>query len=119
MPGFILLLVSVILGAGGQFLFKLGMKSFGELSISGVFHQLISIILTPSISGGFILFGLSSVLWLSVISRYQLSYAYPMVSLGYVVTIILSGLFLNEQLNIYRIIGASLIISGVLFVSKS
>lgn len=119
MSNFILLLVSVIFGATGQFLFRMGMKSYGQVSAAGVFKQLFAIILTPQIFSGFILFGISSILWLSVISKSQLSYAYPMVSMGYVLTLILSWLFLNEHINIYKIIGTIFIMSGVIFISRA
>lgn len=119
MSNFILLLVSVAFGATGQFLFKVGMQSYGQVSAVGAFRHLTSIIITPQVFSGFVLFGLSSVLWLSVISKSQLSYAYPMVSMGYVLTLIMSRVFLNEQVGFYKIIGTILIISGVLFISKS
>lgn len=119
MAGFFLLLISVIFGATGQLLFRMGMKGYGEVSAAGVFKNLFSIILTPYIFIGFILFGLSSLLWLSVISKYQLSYAYPMVSIGYILTFILSKLFLNEQINIFRIIGTLFIMFGVVFITRS
>lgn len=119
MANFALLLISVTLGALGQFMFRLGMRSYGQVSAIGAFRQFISIAFTPTIFTGFVMFGLSSILWLSVISKYQLSFAYPMVSFGYVLTLILSELFLKEQINTYRIVGALLIISGVIFISKS
>lgn len=119
MTSFLLLLTSVLLGSLGQFLFRLGMKSFGQVSASDVFKQLFSILLTPQIFSGFVLFGLSSILWLSVISKNQLSYAYPMVSMGYILTLILSRLFLNEHIGIYRIVGTLFIISGVAIIAKS
>jgi drug/metabolite transporter (DMT)-like permease len=85
----------------------------------GVLRQLPSILLTPSILIGFILFGISSLLWLSVISKNQLSYAYPMVGLGYVIILILSRVFLNEAINSWRIIGVACIVGGVILISKS
>ncbi|HBM76431.1 MAG TPA: hypothetical protein DD429_12885 [Clostridiaceae bacterium] len=119
MLNFILILTSVILGAFGQFLLRVGMKSYGQVSVLGAFKQLFSIIFTPSIFMGFILFALSSILWLSVISKNQLSYAYPMVGIGYIFTMILSKLFLNESIGAFKIIGTLLIISGVFFMSRS
>lgn len=119
MLNFILILTSVILGGFGQFLLRVGMKSYGQVSVLGAFKQLFSIIFTPSIFMGFILFALSSILWLSVISKNQLSYAYPMVGIGYIFTMILSKLFLNESIGAFKIIGTLLIISGVFFMSRS
>lgn len=119
MSSFLLLLVSVLLGSTGQFLFRMGMKQYGQVNAAGIFKNLFSIVLTPPIFIGFVLFGMSSVLWLSVISKYQLSYAYPMVSMGYVLTLVLSRLFLNEQINIVRILGTVFIIFGVILITRS
>lgn len=119
MYNFILLIISVVLGASGQFLLRLGMKSYGQVGVVDAFKQIFSIIFTPSVFIGFLLFALSSILWLSVISKNQLSYAYPMVSLGYILTLIFSKLFLNENINGYRIAGTLIIILGVVFISKS
>lgn len=118
MLNFALLLLSVAMGATGQFLFRLGMKSYGQVSAGGAFRELFSIALTPAIFIGFILFGMSSVVWLSVISKSELSSAYPMVSLGYVLTLVLSKVFLNEQISMFKVLGTVLIICGVIFISR-
>lgn len=119
MANFAMLLISVALGAAGQFLFRLGMKSYGQVNAGGVFKNLFSIIFTPAIFVGFVLFGLSSIIWLSVISKNQLSYAYPMVSIGYIITFLLSAFLLHEDFGPFRIIGGALIILGVIFIAKS
>lgn len=119
MFNFAMLLLSVAMGAAGQFLFRLGMKSYGQVSAMGAFHEFFSIVFTPSIFIGFMLFGMSSVIWLSVISKSELSSAYPMVSIGYIITLFLSKVFLNEQVGIFKILGTVLIVCGVIFISKS
>lgn len=119
MFNFALLLLSVAMGATGQFMFRLGMRSYGQVSAGGAFRELFSIVLTPTIFIGFILFGMSSIIWLSVISKSELSSAYPMVSLGYILTLILSKLFLNEQIGIFKILGTVLIVCGVAFISRT
>lgn len=119
MLNFSILLLSVAMGATGQFLFRLGMRSYGQVSASGAFRQLFSIVFTPAVFIGFVLFGMSSVIWLSVISKSELSSAYPMVSLGYILTLILSKLFLNEQIGIFKILGTLFIVCGVAFISRA
>jgi len=106
-------LFSILLGATGQFLFRLGMVEYGRVSVTGIWRQLGSIILTPAIFLGFACFGVSSVLWLVVISRWELSYAYPLVSLGYVIAILYGTLFLHEVLTLPKILGCLLILAGM------
>ncbi|ODA42547.1 EamA family transporter [Desulfosporosinus sp. BG] len=106
-------LFSIVLGASGQFLFRLGMLHYGKVSVTGIWRQLGSIILTPAIFLGFMCFGVSSILWLVVISRWELSYAYPLVALGYVIAILYGTLLLHENLSIAKILGSCLILAGI------
>lgn len=108
-----LALVSILLGATGQFLFRVGMLQHGKVSVTNIWGQLWEIIALPPILAGFLCFGLSSVLWLVVISRWELSYAYPMVALGYVFVCIYGVIFLDERLNIAKVIALVLILAGI------
>ncbi|AET70325.1 putative membrane protein [Desulfosporosinus orientis DSM 765] len=110
---FAVALFSILLGATGQFLFRYGMLGYGKVSAAGIWRQLGSIILTPAIFFGFACFGVSSILWLTVISRWQLSYAYPLVSLGYVIAILYGSLFLHEELTWPKVFGCLLILAGM------
>lgn len=106
-------LVSIFLGATGQFLFRLGMLSYGKVTVGNIWRQLFGIISTPAIFFGFICFGISSILWLVVISRWELSYAYPMVALGYVIAIFYGTLLLQETITVPKILGSGLILFGI------
>ena len=106
-------LFSIFLGATGQFLLRVGMLHFGEVSLGSIWPQLVRIILTPSIFFGFLCFGISSILWLVIISRWQLSFAYPFVALGYIFVILYGTLFLQESLNFPKIVGSVFILLGI------
>ncbi|MHB1650927.1 MAG: EamA family transporter [Desulfitobacteriaceae bacterium] len=107
-------LFSIFLGATGQFLFRVGMLRFGVVTAGGIWRQLFGIIRTPAIFLGFLCFGLSSILWLTVISRWELSHAYPMVALGYVLALFYGRYFLHEALNLPQILGSLLIMTGII-----
>ena len=106
-------LFSIVLGATGQFLFRLGMLHYGKVTVTGIWGQLGSIIFTPAIFLGFSCFGVSSILWLVVISRWELSYAYPLVALGYVMAILYGTFLLHETLTLPKIVGSVLILAGI------
>jgi len=106
-------LCSIILGATGQFLFRLGMLQYGKVTVTGIWGQLGSILVTPPIFLGFTCFGVSSILWLVVISRWELSYAYPLVALGYVIAIFYGTFLLQETLTLPKIMGSALILAGI------
>ncbi len=110
---FTVALLSIVLGATGQFLFRLGMLHYGKVTVTGIWGQLGSIIFTPAIFLGFSCFGVSSILWLVVISRWELSYAYPLVALGYVLAILYGTLLLREALTLPKIVGSILILAGI------
>jgi len=109
----IVALLSIVLGATGQFLFRLGMIHYGKVTVTGIWRQLGSIILTPAIFLGFMCFGISSILWLVVISHWELSYAYPLVALGYVIAIFYGTSLLHENLSLAKILGSCLILAGI------
>ncbi|MHB8125599.1 MAG: EamA family transporter [Desulfitobacteriaceae bacterium] len=106
-------LISITLGATGQFLFRVGMLKIGKVTLQNIWGQLFQVIFTPAIFLGFLCFGLSSILWLVIISRWQLSFAYPLVALGYVIVIGYGTLFLQETLNIPKMIGSLFILCGI------
>lgn len=106
-------LISIALGATGQFLFRVGMLRIGKVTLYSMGGQIFQVIFTPAIILGFLCFGLSSLLWLIIISRWQLSFAYPLVALGYIIVIAYGTIFLKETLDLPRIIGCLFILFGI------
>lgn len=116
----IIALLSISLGALAQYFLKIGASStLNATENNSMFAHLLNLLGNPHFLGGIASYGISLVLWLYVLSKWDLSKAYPLVSLGYVFTAILGYFFLNESLNIYRILGLAFIISGVIFISQS
>ena len=108
-------ILSILMGAVGQFLLKLGangIKTSGSLlsSIKALVFNM-NIIIAASC------FVTSMVMWVFVLRKLPLSIAYPMVSLGYIIVIILAYLFLKEPLGLYKIAGTLLIIFGVIVIN--
>jgi multidrug transporter EmrE-like cation transporter len=118
----ILILVSISLAVTGQFLLKSGMNQVGRIG-SGDFAyyrmMLLKTALHPYVITGLLLYVLSTVSWLIVLSRVNLSFAYPFAGLGYIITILVSWRLLNEPVGMMRIIGGALIFLGVVFISRS
>ncbi|NLY50123.1 MAG: hypothetical protein GX062_03875, partial [Firmicutes bacterium] len=76
---------SVFLSSLAQLFLKLGLRGSEKLALSldGIPALLTSVITNGYLLAGILSFGASGVLWLLVLSRADLSLAYPMVSLGY------------------------------------
>ncbi|AAO35859.1 transporter [Clostridium tetani] len=115
-----LILSSVFLGALGQILVKVGATSLNLSFAPGQFiPSIISILKNFFVMSGIVSYGTSFLIWIKVLSKVELSYAYPMVSLGYVITTIYAYFFLNENISIERVLGILLIIGGVFLISRN
>ena len=105
-----ILVVAIMLGAAGQIALKTGLNQLGAKPSPVV---VLKSIFTPMIFAGFACYGLSSILYLLALSRLELSYAYPMVALSYVVVTFLSWRLLGEPVPVIRAAGLAVICLGV------
>ena len=119
MKDFILLFFNVLLTVIGQILFKHGMNIVGRVnSIRDVFGKLTQAFLNPYILSGIAIYGFTTLVWLIILSRVKLSIAYPLLSSGYVLSILFSWLLFKESIPKIRIIGAAVICIGVYLVAQ-
>ena len=119
MKDFILLFFNVLLTVLGQILFKHGMNVVGRVnSIRDAFGKLTQAFLNPYILSGIAIYGFTTLIWLIILSRVKLSIAYPMLSFGYVLSILFSWLLFKESIPKVRIIGALVICIGVYLVAQ-
>jgi drug/metabolite transporter (DMT)-like permease len=117
---FILIFISVLMVDFGQLLLKNGLNQIGSFDFGiGLLNLAFLIISNPYVIFGLILLVGSSVTWLLALSKTELSYAYPILSLGYVVVTVLSFMYLGETISPLRWIGLAVIVGGVYLLSKS
>ena len=117
-----LILVSVACGVCGQLALKTGMTQVGRIgadSLARPIEVIIGVGTNPFVVAGLGLYVVSAVVWLAVLSRVALSFAYPIVALSYVFTPLLAWLILGEQLPSLRWLGIAVIFLGVFVVSRS
>jgi multidrug transporter EmrE-like cation transporter len=116
-----LILAGVLLNAGAQLLLKLGARSIAGLSFSlantGALIERIA--LNPPIIAGLFCYAISVVFWILALSRVDVSIAYPMLSIGYVVNAAAAALLFSEQISPMRMVGIGVIIVGVWLVARS
>ena len=108
----VFLLIAIALGAFGQIALKLGMRG---LHIAGPL-ALLHAIFTPYVLLGLALYAISTCFWLTVISRWQLSYAYPMIAIGYIGVVFLSLVIFKERVMPLQWVGIFLMIGGLVLV---
>ncbi len=119
----ILLLVAVLLGVLGQLLLKMGMTQVGTLEfeggLAGLIRVGIRVFSNLKVLGGFASYGISSLFWIIVLSKIDLSLAYPMLALNYVLVPLTAWLFLSEQVPPTRWLGIGVVIIGVIIISRT
>ena len=119
---FILLAINIVSLIVGQILLKLGMQSLGGFSLEQLMSNplvVFRIVFNPYIFIGMIFYVVNFLLWFDVISKANLSYAYPFLSLSYAGVVIASALILGEPVGWQRILGVLIIAVGVYVVSQS
>lgn len=112
-------LFAIMLLSAGQTSLKFGLNTIGGVSLAEGLAGLFKLFQTPWIVVGFLCYGLSSVLWLDVLSKLDFSLAFPMVGLTYVFTLLIGRFFFQETISWERMVGVGLILCGVFFLARS
>ncbi len=113
-------LISIAIGAVGQLLLKLAARSGATIAVGdgGILVSLLRLAGNPYMWLGALCFVSSMLLWVRVLNHAQLSTAYPLVSLGYVIVAVLSVVVLGEHLSLKQIAAIAVIILGVFLLGQ-
>ena len=113
----LVILASMACAVGGQISLKRGMNRAGRVSRSA--RPIDWRAGAGGVLAGLSFYGVSTFLWLYALSRVELSYAFPFLSLAFVAIMIAARVGLAEQLRSSRILGSVFIILGVILVGLS
>jgi drug/metabolite transporter (DMT)-like permease len=117
------ILSGVLLNAVAQLLLKAGAASAGRISLaadaSSLGRTAAGLAQHPAILGGLACYGVSVVLWVVALSRVEVSIAYPMLSIGYVINALLAWWLFGEDVTAQRWLGIGVIVIGVVLVARS
>lgn len=116
-----LILAGVMLNAMAQLTLKQGMRSIGHFnfSLESLLRMSLTIGLNPFVLAGLVCYVISVVIWLLVLSRVEVSYAYPLLSVGYIVTALAGWLLFNESMSLVRWSGIAIICCGVWLITRT
>ncbi|WP_312796429.1 EamA family transporter [Tianweitania sp.] len=116
--GFILF--TVLTNAAAQLMLKHGMMTLGPLSFAGVnpLVKILQIVFSPWVFLGLCTFVISMASHLFVLSKVELSFAYPFLSLAYVAVAIFAYFVFREDLNAWRIAGIAAICVGTILIAQ-
>ncbi len=115
-----LIMVGVLLNAAAQLLLKAGMNRIGHFEFSAANLVPIGwkVATNPPIVAGLTCYVVSVAVWLLALSRVDVSYAYPMLSAGYIVNAIAAWYLFGEVLSPMKLAGIFVIILGVFLISR-
>ena len=117
-----LVLVSVLLGSFAQIFLRKGMLEIGEIGLKDILSKKVfGIIFQKYVFLGIVLFTINTFVWLILLSKKEaeISFVFPLLALGYIVTAILAKIFFNEELTLFRISGIILIVLGASLIIKA
>jgi multidrug transporter EmrE-like cation transporter len=115
------ILFTVMTNAAAQLMLKYGMMQLGPLSFAGVnpILKILQIVFSPWIFLGLCTFVISMASHLFVLSKVELSFAYPFLSLAYVAVAVFAYFIFREDLNALRIAGIGFICVGTVLIAQS
>ncbi|MBE2264288.1 MAG: EamA family transporter [Burkholderiaceae bacterium] len=118
---FFLIFAGVLLNAGAQLLLKAGVTPLGAINVelSTLLPTALRVLTQWPILAGLACYVVSVGVWIVGLSRVDVSLAYPMLSLGYVVNAVAAWWLFGEALGPMRWAGMLLILAGVLVMSRS
>ena len=118
---FLLVLAGVLLNAAAQLLLKAGTNAVGhfDYSAANILPVGLKLALEPHILGGVTCYVVSLVVWIMALSRVEVSIAYPMLSIGYVINAAAAWYLFGESVSALRLAGIGFIVVGVFLVARS
>jgi drug/metabolite transporter (DMT)-like permease len=118
---FAYLFAGILLNAAAQLLLKAGTNRLGLVSLvpETLLSTLWQLVTNLPIMGGLFLYGISVLTWIAGLSRVDVSIAYPLLSLGYVVNALAAYFLFGEMITWQRALGIGIILIGVYILARS
>ena len=120
MTGFMYVLGTVLFTVYGQLIVKWRVGKAGDLpgAFSDKLIFLGQLILNPWILSGMFAAFIAMLCWLSAMTKFELSYVYPFMSLAFVLVLILSAILFQERVTLAKVVGVTLVMVGIIVASR-
>ena len=121
LTSFALIFTGVMLNAAAQLMLKAGANRVGpvEIEVHALSAAARELAFSLPIAGGIACYVISVAVWILALTRVEVSLAYPMLSIGYVVNAVAAWMLFGEQLSPMRLAGIFVIILGVYLLAAS
>lgn len=118
-----IIIISILFSSSSQLLLKIGVMQLNNAktpyNLEGVIGIVSAIFTNIYILTGIAFQVFALLIWLYVLKRVEVSYAYPFIALGFIFVMFFSYLFFDESLDTYKVIGGAIICLGIFVLSFS
>lgn len=117
---YLYIFATIIFTVYGQLMLKWRIVKFGAFP-ADAFDKvkfLFFLFLDPGILSGFVAGFLASLAWMAAMTKFDLSHAYPFMSLNFVVVLLLSAWILTEPMTLQKVLGVALIVLGTVVAAR-
>jgi uncharacterized membrane protein len=117
---YVYILATIVFTVYGQLILKWRIAKLGALppEMLAKLKFVIFLLFDPAIFSGFFAAFLASLAWMAAMTKFDLSHAYPFMSLNFVLVLAMSGWLLNEPVTLQKILGVALIIAGTVVAAR-
>lgn len=117
---YLYILATIAFTVYGQLILKWRIATMGPLpkNVVGKVSFLVSLLFDPLIASGFAAALVASFAWMAAMTKFELSHAYPFMSMNFVFVFLLSGWLLNEPITFQKAFGVALIVLGTVVASS-
>ncbi|MCX7086990.1 MAG: EamA family transporter [Methylococcales bacterium] len=121
MIGYFYIFGTILFTVYGQLILKWRITHYGQLPAEAwdKFYFLAKLILDPFLLSGFASTLIAAVFWIAAMTKFDISYAYPFMSLAFVLVLLLSACFFKEPVTLNKMLGMAFIVTGIIITSQS
>ncbi|MEF8719510.1 MAG: hypothetical protein V5B44_18040 [Candidatus Accumulibacter necessarius] len=88
------------------------------IDMPGKVHYIVALLLNPWVISGIVATFLAGVSWMLTMTKFEISYAYPFVSLNYILVLAAGFLLFQESLSCAKLVGGALVILGIIVIAR-
>lgn len=118
--GFVYIGLTILFTVYGQMIIKWQVNLAGEFPPDATEKAIfiVRLLFNPWVISSFAAAFVASLFWMAAMTQFELSFAYPFMSLSYVVVMVLSFVFMNEAFTWNKLAGTLVIIVGLYIITR-
>lgn len=118
--GFVYIALTIFFTVYGQLILKSQVSAAGAFPVDNgeKLSFMIRLLLNPLVISGFASAFIASLTWMMALTQFELSFAYPFMSLSFVVVILLSVILFGDTLTLNKVFGTILLLISLFIISR-